>query len=349
MLSMTRLLVFEVTLGIVFFVVLQQPWAMMVGGVLGVAAVAAMFGRSNGRWWTDTFMLWLRYKMRSGSSGSKRQDPRLAALCELAPDLVIEDIDDQDDKKLGMGSDSAGWFAVLEVATTSIEHALPPVPIAALAKIASEAEQAGVVMQVVSHTSAMNGTAARDHVIWVAVRLDASAVAQSMIDHAGKDVDIPAVLAEVVHRAERLLRRRDLRVRTLPAEELVDALARSCDLLPTAQTVVREDWDAWNSTRLVHGCFWLHTWPDAERTAWLLAMLAEVPAALVSIAFIIEPSYEGTSIRCLVRVATTREHYRQTCDRVMRVAGWAGAQMSRLDGQHAPAVYASAPSGGGAR
>lgn len=341
--SLVRLLVLEVVLGAVFFVVLQELWAMILGGVLGLLAIVAMFGRSNGRWWSESLGLWIRYKLRAGSSGSRAEDPRIAALSELAPELVVENIGDSAEGELGMGSDGAGWFAVLEIALSD-DAPTPPVPLAALAAIANEAEQAGVVIQVVSHR-----TAARDHAMWVAVRLDAHAVAESMIDQPDNQVDIPVVLAEFVHRVERSLRKHGLRARTLPADELIDALVRSCDLLPNQLTRVRETWDAWHSTRWTHGCYWLRTWPTPERNVRLFATLMELPAALVSLSFLIEPSYQGTTLRCLVRLATARDHYQALCGNAERLVALAGAQLTRLDGQHAPAVYASAPSGGGAR
>lgn len=344
-----RLVLLEVVLGVVFFVVLQELWTMIVGGALGLLAVLALFGRSDGRWWSESLMLWARYRLRSGQSGEQREDPRLTALCELAPDLLVEDVDDSADGRLGMGSDGAGWFAVLELATGNDEGARPPMPLAALAKIAAEAEQAGVVIQVVSHSAATGTSESRDQVVWVAIRLDANAVAESTIDHSGSQVDVPAVLAEITHRVERLLRRRGIRTRPLRADEVVDALARSCDLLPTAAGHVHEDWDGWNSSQRKHACFWLRTWPDPDQTTRLLATLMALPAALVSVALLVEPVYEGTNLRCIVRVATSTERYEELCSTVIRVVGWTGAQVTRLDGQHAPAVYASAPSGGGAR
>lgn len=337
-LSLARLLAFEVVLVVVFFVVFQELWSMIVGGVLGLAVLILMFGRGGGRWWSESFLLWLRFRAREGSAGESRDDPRLTALSELAPDLVVEDIAGPGDTELGMGSDGAGWFAVLEVA---VPGPLPPVPLGALSGIAAESEQAGVVIQVVSHRDP------RGNVLWVAVRLDAQQVAESMVDSAGDDVDVPAVLAEVTRRAERALRRRGLVARLLDADGVVEALSRSCDLLPGAR--IRENWQAWHSARLAHGCFWVEAWPDAERGTSLLAAFLEVPAALVSVALLLEPANDGTSLRCLVRIAIPPERYQQLSELVTQIAGRAGARLSRLDGQHAPAVYASAPSGGGAR
>ncbi|WP_229874442.1 type VII secretion protein EccE [Amycolatopsis deserti] len=347
--SLARLLAFEIVLVVVAAVGVQELWALIAAGVIGLAVIVLMFGRSKGRWWTESLMLWMGFRSRRGTSGEKRDDPRLTALCELAPDLVVEDIDGPGEGKLGMGSDEAGWFAVLEV-TGGADVATPPVPLAALARTAAEAEQAGVVMQVVTHSVPGREPGTRDRALWVAVRLDARAVAESMIDSPGGRLDVPAVLAEITRRAERVLRRRGLNARMLTADEVVDALARSCDLLPGGGPArVHEAWESWHSTRLTHGCFWIQSWPDPDRGTGLLAALAELPADLVSIALLLEPSFDGTTLRCLVRVAATAQRYQQVCDLVKTLAERNGARMSRLDGQHGPAVYASAPSGGGAR
>lgn len=348
--SLARLLAFEIVLVIVAAVGVQRLWALIAAGVIGLAVIVLMFGRSKGRWWTESLMLWMGFRSRRGTAGEKRNDPRLAALCELAPDLVVEDIAGPGESKLGMGSDEAGWFTVLQVAGGSSGVPTPPVPLSALARTAAEAEQAGVVMQVVTHSVPGREPGTRDRTLWVAVRLDAKAVADSMIDSPAERLDVPAVLAEITRRAERVLRRRGLQARMLTADEAVDALARSCDLLPGAGGArVHETWDAWHSQRLRHGCFWVQSWPDPDRGTVLLAGLAELPADLVSTALLLEPSYDGTTLRCLVRIATSPQRYGHVGDLVRTLAERNGARVSRLDGQHGPAVYASAPSGGGAR
>ncbi|GLY64809.1 type VII secretion protein EccE [Amycolatopsis taiwanensis] len=350
--SVARLLAVELVL-VVAMVAVQKMWASIVAGILGVAVLVVLFGRSGGRWWTENLLLWLGFRARRGTAGEQRDDPRLMALCELAPDLVVEDIDGTGETRMGMGSDDAGWFAVIAVSAPGDAPA-PAVPTAALARIAAEAEQTGVVMQVVTQSTPGTEVRTRERSLWVAVRLDARAVAESMIGKGSEQVDVPGVLSEITRRVERVLRRRGLPARLLAADEIVDALARSCDLVPGTGRpgtvpAVREKWDAWHSARLAHGCFWIKSWPDADRSAGLLAALSEVPADLVSIAFLLEPSYEGTTLRCLIRVAADPQRYQEICDRVRELARRSGARVSRLDGQHGPAVYASAPSGGGAR
>jgi type VII secretion protein EccE len=348
--GLARLLAFEVVQLLVLYVLFQSVWALVAGAVLGALAIVVVFGRSGGRWWTESLGLWLRYRLRLGSAGGAQRDPRLVALSELAPGLLVEDIDGPAGVTVGMGSDGAGWFAALEIPLAAGDGALPPVPLAALTRIAAEAEQSGVVMQVVAHSNPAADGTSREHAVWIVVRLDADAVAQSVIDDPDSSVDVPAVLIELVRRVERLLRKRSLPAGILGADGLVDALTRSCDLWPEwGPARVREDWHAWRSARLSHGCFWLRSWPDHERVTWLLSALREIPTALVSISLLLEPVADGSSICCLVRVAAPADRYRHACDTVVGIADRAGAKVSRLDGQHAPAVYASAPSGGGAR
>ncbi|RKT83906.1 type VII secretion protein EccE [Saccharopolyspora antimicrobica] len=342
-----RLLAFAIVELAVCAIVFQSWWAAVVGGLIGVAAAAFLFGRRGGRWWTEILALRLRFRRRRGIVAARRDDPRLAALCELAPDFTAEDVAGADDSKLGMGSDGAGWFAVLEV--TAEDGPLPPVPMAALARIANE--QPGVVVQSVLHSAPLPGTVRRDHVVWIAVRLDARAVASSAVD-SGVDPNVPVLLADSAQRVERLFRRRGLRARALDTDGLLDALVRSCDLSEPADrrpVQPREEWDSWRSTRLRHGCFWMRSWPNPERGSLLLSALAEVPEAQVSISIAVEAGLRGTELSGLVRVAADAQHYDKTCEQVARLVELAGGRLSKLDGQQLPAVYASAPTGGGAR
>ena len=347
LLTLARLLAFEVVVVAVLYVLSPRHWLTILAAALAVLFTALLFGRSHGRWWSESALLWLRYRRRSGTAEVRGDDPRLTALGELVPELTIQDLPGPENTKLGMGGDGAGWFAVLEVALDAA-GALPPVPLAALTRIAADAEQAGVVIQLVSHNTAA-GPAGKDRAVWVGVRLDAKAVAESTLAR-DQRVDVPAVLTEMVRRVERLLRRRGLVARALTADELLAALARSCDLLPAGNPVAaREAWQAWYSGRFAHRCYWIASWPDAGRGTALLARLADLPAALVSIAFVLEPAFGGTSMSCVVRLAGVPASLGMVCDRAEEMVRRAGGRLSCLDGQHAPGVYASAPSGGGVR
>lgn len=344
--GVTRLLVFQLIQVGLFLVVVRGVWGAVLGAVVGALAIAVALGRRRGRWLTETAALWLRYRRHGGEAAvTERADRRLTALSGLVTDLVVEDVDGAEPGiRWGMGSDGAGWFAVLEVdAADAGVH--PPVPLAALARVAADAGQPGVVMQVVSHAAGPRRT------LWVAVRLDAQAVAASVADDPDRQPDVPAVLSEITRRVGRALRRRGLTARVLDADGLLDALMRSCDLALGAPAAPREDWRAWHSGRLLHRCFWLHTWPDPERGTTLLASLNELPGAQVSIAFMLEPRQEadGTDLRCLIRVAAEPARHQRVSDHAGRLAEQLGGRLFPLDGEQALAVYSTAPTGGGAR
>jgi type VII secretion protein EccE len=346
LLTLARLLAFEVVVMSALYLLSPQLWLVILAAVLTVVLTVLLFGRSRGRWWSESLLLWLRYRRRSGTADVRRDDPRLTALCELVPELTVEDVPAAEGK-LGMGGDGAGWFSVLEVTTADPSGAVPPVPLAALARIGADAEQVGVVIQLVSHNAAH--PQGRERVVWVAVRLDAKLIAESSLA-SGHKVDVPAVLVEMSRRVEKVLRRRGLTARALSADQLLGALARSCDLLPAGPAAPsREVWQAWHSGRFAHRCYWLASWPDVERGTGLLAQLADVPAALVSIAFVLEPAFDGTNMSCVVRVAANPQSIEAVGERAEELVRRAGGRLSRLDGQHAPGVYASAPTGGGAR
>lgn len=355
-----------------FLAVAQQTWLAVAGIAAGVIAVALTFARWHGRWVTDTVVLRVLYRLRRGTVSTNNEDARLAALCTLVPDLVVEDVEGPESAPagtMGMGSDGAGWFTVIEIETGDTEVE-PPVPLSAIARIAAESEQPGVVVQVVSYAVPVAGGAgvlpeddsgrrlgdgeavARQHILWVAIRLDATVVAESAVDHPDGEVDVPATLAEITRRVGRALRRRGLPGRVLDADGVLDALTLSCDLTPGDRPVEAwENWDCWQSAHLEHRCFWLKGWPHPDRAVGLLAALGDVPDARVSVTLLLEPTGEadGTAVRCLVRVAAQAGRSQVAGDNAVRFAERFGGELFALDGEQAQAVYCTVPSGGGAR
>ncbi len=81
----------------------------------------------------------------------------------------------------------------------------------------------------------------------------------------------------------------------------------------------------------------------------LLPVLAEVPAQSTSLALMIEPGAGDAEVRCLVRVAAPPAQLAGACQHLVEAATRSGVELFRLDGEQLPAVYATAPTGGGAR
>jgi len=158
-------------------------------------------------------------------------------------------------------------------------------------------------------------------------------------------------VATLIRRVVSMLRRTGRAWHVLDADGLLSALARSCDLDappgPGAALKPVEDWTSWHSARLAHASYWIRDWPAAEQSGELLNRLSEVPAALTSVAVVLTPVSDAVDVRCLVRVAAPPATLTQVADGLVQTAAQARADLLRLDGEHAPAAYATAPTGGG--
>ena len=371
--NVMQLVAIELVLVLIMVLLRVSLWVALTGAGVGLIVAVALFTRLRGRWWTERILLDWQYRRRRAAGVAGTADRRLHALRGLVPDLTVQSVDGTGGVPVGVGHDSAGWFAVAAVSSASSMRGdvRSQLPLDALARVVTDAEHPGGVIQVVTHTVPAPsldldgqraciqsyqellesyGPVPADQTTWVAVRLDARVAAELSADEAQ---EAPVMLAALVRRVGKALKRAGLPYQILDADGLLDALVRSCDLeRPTEDgRPVRpvESWHAWQSATLAHACFWVRSWPELTRTGPLLDQLAASPAALTSVAMILEPEDGGIGVRCLVRVAAEPATLSTVCRTVAEVAARAGARLFRLDGEQAPAVYASAPSGGGAR
>jgi type VII secretion protein EccE len=375
--SLARLLLVELLVMLPIATVRSPLWTLVVvsAGCLLVAVIA--LGRTGGRWWTERMALSWSYRHRHGLVPDRLPDPRLRALRTLAPDLQVANVSAADGAPVGVGSDSAGWFAIAAL----VPHPglrgdiVADVPLGRLARLISDSEQPGVVVQVVLHTTpapttaldpeqwcaasyrellSRYGAVPANQTAWIAVRLDSRALAQASVGGPDESRQAPAVVAGLIRRASRALDRAGVATQVLDADGMLDALAHSCDLTPSAERArtepAREDWSTWHSTRLVHTCFWVRQWPAPPASGGLVRALATSPqATFTSVAVILEPTEEGVELHCLTRVAAPADQLAAGCRTLTEAARQVGAEVLPLDGEQAPAVYASAPTGGGAR
>ena len=369
-----QLLVIEGVLLAVLAMTNLGPVAMAAAAVVGAALLVVVLGRRKRRWFVERrLMIWHYRRRRRGREATEHPDPRLSALRSLAPGLSVRDVSAPDGSAVGVARDSAGWFAVAAATTTAAMRDDPTagLPLDRLARLLADAETPGAVLQVVTHTvpaPSLNidrGCAAeqsyrellhtvgaapapRDRVTWISLRVDARSIAE---DADGEDVQPPVIVATLIRRVVSTLRRTGRTWHVLDADGLLTALARSCDLdaAPTPGMALKpvEDWTHWRSARLAHASYWISDWPDAEHTGELLARLSEVPAALTSVAVAVTPVNDATDVRGLVRVAAPPAALAQVTDGLVQTAAQSRAQLLRLDGEQAPAVYATAPTGGG--
>lgn len=355
----------------------QNPYLLIGGVVLAALALVVTFARSGGRWWLERVMLRRQYRRRRASPHLPATDIRLVALHRLAPDLTVQTVECPDGTPLGIGRDGAGSFAAVAVLPPDGLNGDPvgEVPLSRLAAIVHEAEQPGAVVQVVRQVvpvpttgiapgqpaaesyrelAAQYGRAMpADQMTWIAVRLDTRTVAEAAIGGADEPRETQLMLATLVRRVGKALRRAGLGHQVLNGDGLLEALSRSCDLeLPnvgSGSPVTSESWSAWRSANLEHASFWVDGWPGLAATDRLLDAMSRTPAAQTTVALILAPFKELVELRCLLRVAAEPGALGQTCSMARRALGEAGGHAFRLDGEQAPAVYATVPSGGGAR
>jgi type VII secretion protein EccE len=360
----------------------------LVATVAAAALLTVVFARKQGRWWLEHRALTRDHRRRAASRRELEAGPALAALRTIAPGLTIRDIRPRrtarenhheiEDRPTGVARDEAGWFGVVSLEQSS-QASRPdratrpdqaaPIPLDALISALAVTDQPGVILELVTHTvpaptpdlppsapaiasyrqlldTITPSPAYRETSI--SVRIDATTMAESVLDHT-TDPAAPAELtAALTRKIATTLRRQGIAGRVLDAAELLALLARSCDAhTPDAA----EEWTHWRSNHLLHRTYWLESWPHAiTEIGPLLTWASTAPAAQTSVALIMEPVPAGdVPIRAFIRLATRPDADLGVLDGVLREGvRRAGGELRALDGEHGPAAYASAPTGGGA-
>jgi type VII secretion protein EccE len=369
-----QLLLIEVAIIAILAALRQGVIVIAAALVLSLVLLSVTLGRNHGRWWLEKrVMSWQFRRRRQFRPTAGTQDVRLAALQWLAPGLTVTDLAAPDGSQVGVGHDDAGWFSVAAVSTSAPmrDDARAPLPLDLLVSALAEAGQPGAVVQVVTHTVPVpdHSDAADqsyrellqrsgpvpipvDQATWIAVRLDAHALAEIGADLADPTGQPPAIVAALLRRLVKTLRRKGIPAQPLDREGLLEALARSCDLTTpdrSSPVTPREDWRTWHSGQLAHHSYWVRDWPSVAEAGALLDWLATAPAALTSVAMILVPQDDDIDLRCLVRVAALPDQLAAACQAVAQGARLAHAALFDLDGEQGPAAYASAPTGGGPR
>ncbi|MEV6346009.1 type VII secretion protein EccE [Actinoplanes sp. NPDC051851] len=255
--------------------------------------------------------------------------PVLAALRTIAPGLAVDDVAAPDGTRAGVARDEAGWFCVVALTPPATHRDAPdrpdtpahpgsgaaPVPLRVLTGVLAAAGQQGVVLQLVTHTvpapspdvhvaspagmsyrrlletlSPVPVPAHREST--VSIRVDARILAEALLDHTADPEAAATMVAGLGRKVAAALHRTGAGCRLLNADELLAALARSCDVEPGAFAEgaqrVGEEWTHWRSARLVHRTYWLKTWPaPAARIESLLAWAATAPASMTSVTLIV--------------------------------------------------------------
>lgn len=346
----------------------------IIAGVVAALLVVAAFARRRGRWWAEDVLLAWRQRRRRSSALDPAVDPALAALRTLAPRVSVRDVSAPDGARVGVARDEAGWYAAVTLEPSApVYRTAAPISVDALLGVLADADQPAAVLQLVTHTvpapslglhPTAPATASYRQLTdpdgpvalpahresTVVVRVDARTLAESLLDHTTDPDSAEALAAALGRRVARSLRRLGVAGRVLDADELLRALARSCDLDAGGPAVpVREEWAEWRSAVLAHRVFWLRRWPAEDNVGPLLDWAAALPAAQTDVAVILTPADgDDVAIRVLIRVAGPPEALPGITRHLHEGAGRFGAQLLALHGEHGPGVYATAPTGGGA-
>ncbi|WP_239082228.1 type VII secretion protein EccE [Actinoplanes teichomyceticus] len=377
--SLTQLAVAELAVLATVAAALRGPVPAVLTGALGLALTGVLLARQRGRWWWEHRGIARRYARRRAAVAQTGPGPMLAALRTIAPGLAVRDLTAPDGTRAGVARDEGGWFSVVALRPTApTGHDAAPVPLDALVDAVAATEQPGVVLGLVTHTvpapspdvhaSSPAGSSYRRLVeaigpaaipayreSTISVRVDARALAEALHDHT---VDLEAAAALVAGLGRRVvtgLRRIGVECRVLDAGELLAVLARSCDVEagpPAGGVQTGEEWTHWRSARLVHRTYWLRTWPaSAAEIGPLFAWAATAPAAQTDVALVLDAGDgdEEVAVRAFIRLAARPDADLGALDRALvEGARRVGAELRPLDGEHGPAAYATAPTGGGA-
>lgn len=373
LLSITQLLVAEILL-VGVLATAGAGWIVLVAAALVFAlAMWGLFWRRRGRWWTERLMLARGLRRRKGATASRNADPRLATLHVVVPGLGVSTYTASDGERVGVGRDEAGWFGAAAVVQPQFGRSgtFGRLPLDRLAQALREMGQPGAVVQLVvqsvpaptSDIDARNrcvtsyqellgqhGTVPADRMVWVSARVDERRFLDAWVNESDPIDQAPAVVAALVRRMGRVMRRDGVSYQALDSDGLLDALVRSLDLErdPTAEPP-KETWENWRSAHLTHATFWVSHWPKPDEAAAMLEKLAAVPAASTTLSLSLDAHEDFTDFRCLVRVSTKEFGIDAAAKAVREIVERYGASVLRLDGEQVPAAWATAPTGGGAQ
>jgi type VII secretion protein EccE len=342
--------------------------------VVGSVALVVILGRQKGQWWPLRRVMAARYRRRRRAGRVVHADARLAALRWLAPGLTVHMSDAPDGAQIAVARDDAGWYAIAAVAPSASATGAEGLnlPLAALVSALVEAEQPAAVLQLVTHTvpapsvgldpkslasrsyrelMQQCGRIPAQQTSWVSVRVDDRALAEAGARCAEDAAQAPAAVAALIRRMIKVLRRHGMSAHPLDLDGVLAALLHSCDLDPAEGTPrTQEKWRSWLSGRMAHRVYWVRDWPEVTKFGGrLLSALVNTPATATTVALIAVPDDDLVDVRCLVRVAARAQDLGRVCSALTKAARGCRADLSPLDGEQAPAVYATAPTGGGPR
>ncbi|THV42429.1 type VII secretion protein EccE [Glycomyces buryatensis] len=345
------------------------------GGGVALVIMIIAFWRKGDYWWYQTWPLKSRLRRRV-----RALDPEqlTEVLHRIAPDLGITGVEDRDEN-VGIGHDNGGWFSVIEIGST--DGVTKAIPLERLERLFDETSVPVTAVQLVGHTTPVglaaydNSAAARSyrellgdspavvhHKAWLAVRLGARDAREATTDRGGEVDGVYKALASTAQRISKLLGNVGVPNRILDAESVREAVSQSLGVAfaPVPGERTAEDWTHWYADGLRHVSFRITKWPtDANNLYRTVDALSGVPAAFVTVSTLVTAGTSGKvnpdgrvtgrqlAVDSVVRLALDQTAWESAQNQLLNVADQLGVRLQRLDGEHGPAAYASAPTGGG--
>src|SRR5690606_30545012 len=257
------------------------------------------------------------------------------------------------------------------------------IPLERLERLFDETSVPVTAVQLVGHTTPVglsaydNSAASRSyrellgdypavvhHKAWLAVRLGARDAREATADRGGEVEGVYKALASTAQRVSKLLGNVGVPNRILDAEGVREAVQQSLGVAfaPVPGERTAEDWDHWYADGLRHVSYRITKWPaDAQALHRTVDSLSGVPAAFVTVSIVATPGTSGKvnpdgrvtgrqlAVDAVVRLALDQASWESAQNQMLNVADQLGVRLQRLDGEHGPAAYASAPTGGGPR
>jgi len=344
--------------------------------LVAVGVVGITLARWRGRWLLERRVMTSRYRGRRRLvRAAGPPTAALSVLRRLAPDLTVENVPIQGGVQVGVARDDSGWFAAAAISPGVMTGESGRVPLDLLATSIADADQAGAVVQVVVQTVPAPATPDKpnwaeqsyrelltavgsepllaDRVTWVVIRIDARGLAEAIGDHNADVSSAPAVVASLLRRLVTSLRQAGVSPRMLDADSLITVLLRSCDPEPnpSGPVAVRERWSVWQSSQMAHRTYWIRNWPAVRQASAMFDALFAVQTVTTTVSLVLDPDPRTglVDLTGLVRVSAPPGDLDRSCKAMVRAARKAKADLFPVDGEQAPATYASAPTGGGAR
>ncbi len=362
-------------------------WAAL---VMLLVAVPLALGRWHDRWLVQWIQVTAGYLVRShgrsvtgldpAAAGTPQppalgsDDPRVALLRLLLPDLTIAHGADHEREPLGLVWHRNTWTAVLEVdAAPSMITPVGGAPSLPLSALAPCLEHRGVVLdaiQVIWHcypgSAALPSSSpalrsylevlgplpvAARRTTWIAVRLDPRRCPTAVAERGGGVTGCHRALIGALARVRSDLEARGVSTRPLDADQLVRAGISAAELSAVAGTgqpvTLNEGWTAVTAAGVGHASYAITGWGTRSATHNLNA-LTGVRALSTTLSLTLSPGAEGgeVGLRGLVRVSARNPTELEAADgRLQAVSRRLGVTLRPLRGLQVAGLAATLPLG----